>query len=48
MKRRHQRWHLRIWIALAILLPGFLLVTVLQRQDRPIEPPLQFGERATQ
>jgi hypothetical protein len=48
MKRPHQRWHLRIWIALAILLPGFLLVTVLQRQDRPIEPPLQLGKGATQ
>ncbi|WP_193173129.1 hypothetical protein [Nisaea nitritireducens] len=48
MKRRHQRWHLRIWIALAILLPGFLLITVLQRQDRPVEPPLQFGTGGTQ
>ncbi|WP_156901346.1 hypothetical protein [Nisaea denitrificans] len=48
MKRRHQRWHLRIWIALAILLPGFLLVTVLQRQDHPVEPPLQFGTGGTQ
>lgn len=48
MKRRHQRWHLRIWIALAILLPTFLLVTVLQRQERPIEPPLQLGKGAAQ
>ncbi len=48
MKRRHQRWHLRIWIALAILLPAFLLVTGLQRQERPIEPPLQLSKGAAQ
>ncbi|MEQ8331935.1 hypothetical protein [Nisaea sp.] len=48
MKRRHQRWHLRIWIALAVLLPALLLTTVLQRQERPIEPPLQLGQGAAQ
>ena len=48
MKRRHQRWHLRIWMALAVLLPALLLIPVLQRQARPLEPPLQLGKGITQ
>lgn len=45
MKRRHQRWHLRLWIALSVLLPALLLVTLLQRQDRPLEPVTDYLSR---
>lgn len=38
MKRPHQRWHFRLWIGLSLLLPALILLTVLQRQERPVEP----------
>jgi hypothetical protein len=42
MKRRHQRWHLRLWIALSLLLPALLLLTLGQRQERPLEPAVDY------
>jgi len=42
MKHRHQRWHLRLWIAFSVLLPALILLTVLQRQDRPVEPVVDY------
>jgi hypothetical protein len=35
MMLRHRRWHLRIWIALAVLLPVMLVGAVVLRQPMP-------------
>ena len=52
MQRAHRRWHLRIWTALALLLPAVLATAAFvrvgqQRSDAPvrIETPLQGTKR---
>ncbi len=43
MRRRHISWHGRVWLVLALLLPGILLASVLARQDRPAEAPVRIA-----
>ncbi|UUX48546.1 hypothetical protein NUH88_14125 [Nisaea acidiphila] len=45
MKRRHQTWHLRLWVILSLALPLLLLLTVLGRQERPVEPVADYLTR---
>jgi len=37
MRRRHRSAHLRIWIALAVVLPAILLAAMSLRQNGPTE-----------
>ena len=37
MRRRHRTAHYRIWVVLAVLLPGFLFGTLALRRNGPTE-----------
>ncbi len=39
MQRRHRRVHHLAWLALAILLPGVLIVALALRPSGPLEAP---------
>lgn len=43
MRRRHILFHVRIWLALALLLPAILLASLFARQDRPAEAPRRIA-----
>jgi hypothetical protein len=43
MRTRHRRVHLRLWLALAVLLPAILLGGAALRQWRPADPPLRLS-----
>lgn len=43
MRVRHRAWHLRIWLALAVLLPTILLGALVLRQAGPAAPPLRLS-----
>ena len=43
MRRGHISAPLRLWVALAVILPGIMLAALLARQDRPAEAPVRIA-----
>ena len=43
MRLRHRALHLRIWLALAALLPAILLGALALRQSGPAEAPVRLA-----
>ena len=43
MRRRHIITHGRVWLLLAVLLPGILFAALLARQDGPAEAPVRLS-----
>jgi len=43
VRLRHRRLHLRVWLALALLLPAILLGGLALRQDGPADAPVRLA-----